>query len=118
MLQADDAQALGRYQHAFELNPNDVDAQMGIGEVLQHENKPAEAAKYLQMAVKQYPFNAEAHYKLSLVDRQLHLVDEQKKEMQLFLDIRGTRDKLKLLYRQMNPQTAGDTADPASGALP
>jgi tetratricopeptide (TPR) repeat protein len=118
MLQADDAQALSRYQHAYDLNPNDVDAQMGLAEALQHEDKPAEAAKYLQMAVKEYPFNAEAHYKLSLVDRQLHLVDEQKTEMQLFLDIRGTRDKIKLLYRQMNPQTTGDKVDPASGATP
>ena len=79
--------------------------------------EPEEAAEYLRMAVVADPFNAEAHYKLSQVDRLLHRDEEQKKELQLFLDIRATRDKVKLLYRQMNPQTVVPE-DAASGARP
>ena len=69
------------------------------------------------MAVKVDPLNAEAHYQLSQVDRQLHLEEEQKKELQLFLDIRATRDRVKLLYQQMNPKAA-DKAQAASGMKP
>jgi tetratricopeptide (TPR) repeat protein len=103
LLQSDPAQALSRYQRAYTLDPSDVQAQIGLAELYRQQNRPAEAATYLRMALKADPFNAEAHYKLSLIDRQLHLDDEQKKELQLFLDIRATRDKVKLLYRQMNP---------------
>jgi tetratricopeptide (TPR) repeat protein len=112
LLQSDPAQALSRYQRAYDLDPSDVQAQIGLAELYRQQNKPAEAATYLRMALKADPFNAEAHYKLSLIDRQLHLDDEQKKELQLFLDIRATRDKVKLLYRQMNPQAGGEHADP------
>jgi len=96
------------------LNPSDVEAQIGLAELYRQQGKPEEAANYLRMALKSDPLNAEAHYKLSQVDRQLHLADEQKKEMQLFLDIRATRDKVKLLYRQMSPQTAEENAEPGS----
>jgi hypothetical protein len=37
--------------------------------------------------------------------------------LQLFLDIRATRDKVKLLYRQMNPQ-AMPLDDTINGAKP
>lgn len=123
LLQTHSSEALAHYQHAYALNPGNVEAEIGLAELLRMDNKPAEAAAYLRMAVKADPFNAEAHYKLSQIDRLLHLDDEQKKELQLFLDIRATRDKVKLLYRQMNPQTAGadgKTAGPdvsASGSV-
>jgi tetratricopeptide (TPR) repeat protein len=114
LLQADPTQAFTRYQRAYALNPSDVEAQIGLAELYRQQGKPEEAANYLRMALKSDPLNAEAHYKLSQVDRQLHLADEQKKEMQLFLDIRATRDKVKLLYRQMSPQTAEENAEPGS----
>ena len=112
-LQSNTDQAFAHYRHAYELNPKDAQAQMGLADLLKMQNKPEEAATYLRMAIASDPFNAEAHYKLSQVDRQLHLEDEQKKELKLFLDIRATKDKIKLLYRQMNPQaTAPDDTPP------
>jgi cytochrome c-type biogenesis protein CcmH/NrfG len=110
-LQSNTDQAFVHYQHAYQLNPKDAQAQIGLAEILKMQNKPEEAATYLRMAIASDPFNAEAHYKLSQVDRQLHLDDEQKKELKLFFDIRATKDKIKLLYRQMNPQATavGDT---------
>jgi hypothetical protein len=50
--------------------------------------------------------NPEPHYKLAQVKHQLHLDNESKREMQLFLDLRDTRAKVRTLYRQMAPQTA------------
>jgi tetratricopeptide (TPR) repeat protein len=107
MLQANLDSASYHYQRAYQLNPGDPLAAMGLAELLKQQNKPEEAAKYLRTAIASDPLNAEAHYKLSLIDRELHLDEEQKKEMKLFLEIRESRDKIKVLYRQMNPQTAG-----------
>ena len=104
LLQSNVDQALVHYQRAYKLNPRDAQAQIGLAEVLRMQEKPEQAASYLRMAVAADPFNAEAHYKLSRIDRQLHLEEDQKKELKLFLEIRATRDKVKLLYRQMNPQ--------------
>ena len=103
LLQSKPTEAFDHYGHAIRLNPTDTTAQMGLAELLRVQNKPAEAATYLRQAVKADPFNAEAHYKLSQVDRQLHLDDEAKQQLQLFLDLRSTRDKVQALYRQMNP---------------
>jgi hypothetical protein len=66
------------------------------------------------MAVAADPFNAEAHYKLSQVDRELHLNEESQKELKLFLDIRATKDKVQQLYRQMNPKSTTPEAAPAA----
>jgi cytochrome c-type biogenesis protein CcmH/NrfG len=117
LLQSDTTQAYAHYHRANELDPKDPQAQIGLAEILRLQDKPEQAAEYLRMAVATDPFDAEAHYKLSQVDRLLHRDDEQKKELQLFLDIRAARDKVKLLYRQMNPQAvAPETA--VTGAKP
>jgi tetratricopeptide (TPR) repeat protein len=105
-LQADPDAALSHYRRALELNSADSQAELGVAELLKEQNKPEEAAKYLRMAVSADPLNAEAHYKLSQVARQLHLDEEQKRELKLFLEIRATKEKIKALYRQMNPQPA------------
>lgn len=105
-LQANQQEALLHYQRAFELDPTDAKAQMGLAEIYRQQDKPEEAAKYLRLAVKSDPFSSEPHYKLSQVDRQLHLNEESKRELQLFEDLRATQNRVKLLYREMNPQTA------------
>jgi cytochrome c-type biogenesis protein CcmH/NrfG len=117
LLQSDTAQAYSHYHRAYELDPKNPQAQIGLAEILRLQDKPEEAADYLRMAVAADPFNPDAHYKLSQVDRILHRDEEQKKELQLFLDIRATREKVKLLYRQMNPQ-ANVHEDAASGSKP
>ncbi len=103
MLQSNTANAQAHYQHAYQLNPNDGQADLGLADVLRLQNKPEEAAKYLRLAVASDPLNAEAHYRLSQVDKQLHLETEQKKELQLFLDIRASKEKIQHLYQQMKP---------------
>ena len=116
MLHSDASSAFADYQKAYELNPGDPQAEMGLAGLLRGQNKPEEAAKYLRMAVASDPLNPTAHYELSQVDRQLHLDDEQKKQLQLFLDIRASKDKIQQLYQQMKPQgaQAGDKSSPVS----
>jgi Tfp pilus assembly protein PilF len=104
MLQSDLATAQGHYQHAYQLDPNNAQADLGLAELLEKQNKPEEAAKYLRMAIASDPLNPQAHYRLSQLDKQLHLEDEEKKELQLFIDIRASKQKIQHLYQQMKPE--------------
>lgn len=113
MLQSHPEQALADYRHALELSPGDVQAEIGIASLLKSQDKPQEAAQYLRMAIAADPLNAEAHYSLSLVARQLHREEEQKSELKIFLELRASQDNIKALFRQMVP-----AAPPPSASAP
>lgn len=103
MLQSNLAGAESHYQRADKLSPNDAQADLGLANLLRQQNKLEDAAKYLRLAAAVDPLNPEAHYKLSQIDKQLNLQDEQKKELQLYLDIRASKAKIQHLYQQMKP---------------
>jgi tetratricopeptide (TPR) repeat protein len=113
--QFDDAQALVHFKQAYAMNPKDVNAEMGMATVLKMQDKPEEAIGYLRMALAADPMNAEAHYQLGLVCRQLHLTDEAQKEVQLYKEVKAAKDRVKDVYREMNPRavTENDTTPAA-----
>jgi tetratricopeptide (TPR) repeat protein len=115
-LQSNLTESEARYRQAHQLNPQDAQGDLGLADLLYTQNKPEDAAKYLRMAVASDPLNLEAHYRLSQVDRQLHLEDEQKKELRLFLDIRASKDKIQHLYQQMKPEDTATDQKPASAS--
>lgn len=102
LLQSKPDEAFAHYQRAYQLNPNEVQAQMGLAKLLTMQEKPQEAIKYLRMATQVDPLNSEAHYRLALACRNLNLTDEAKKEMHLFQEIKKAKDQVKELYHQMN----------------
>ena len=106
-------QAFEHYQRAYQLNPNEVQAQMGLAKLLMMQEKPQEAIKYLRMAVQSDPLNGTAHYQLGTAYRRLQMMDMADKEVLLFQEIKKTKDQVEVLYRQMNkkPQ-ADDGAEP------
>ncbi len=105
LLQSQPEQAFAHYQRAYELNPSEVQAQLGLAKFLMLQKKPQEAIKYLRMAVQSDPLNSEAHYRLGLACRALNLTDQAQKEMRLVQEIKKTMDQVKALYRQMNVQS-------------
>lgn len=117
MLESQTDQALTHYKRAIELNPKDTQAQMGLAGVLEMQENHEQAAAYLRMAIASDPFNATAHYRLSQIARELHLDDESKQQMNLYIEIRKTDDKVRNLYRQMNPQ-ALDHGDDSPNVKP
>jgi tetratricopeptide (TPR) repeat protein len=100
--------AYAHYERAFALNPNEVEAQIGLGRLLATMEKPQEAVKYLRMAVQADPLNGEAHYRLALVCKRLQLKDEAEKEFRLFQEIKQTKEQVKALYRQMNKKPSSE----------
>jgi tetratricopeptide (TPR) repeat protein len=102
--QSDMDRALSHYQRAYKLNPNEVDAQLGLARLLMQQQKPQEAIRYLNAAIQSDPLNSEAHYRLALAYRHLQMQDRAHQEMHLFQEITKTKDQVKALYHQMNVQ--------------
>jgi tetratricopeptide (TPR) repeat protein len=95
-------QAFAHYQRAYQLDPNEIQAQMGLAKVLRMQEKWQEAVKYLRMAVQSDPLNGTAHYQLGTAYRRLQMDDMAQKEMILSQEIKKTKDQVEELYRQMN----------------
>ena len=108
--QSDLDRAFTHYQRAYKLNPNEIEAQLGLARLLMMQQKPQEAVNYLRAAIQSDPLNSEAHYRLASAYRRLHLDDQAQKEMHLFQEIKSTKDQVKELYKQMNirPKAQGD----------
>jgi predicted Zn-dependent protease len=75
---------------------------LGLARLLMMQQKPQEAIKYLQEAIRIDPLNSEAHYRLASGYRHLQMDDRARKEMRLFQEIKKTKDQVKDLYQQMN----------------
>ena len=101
--QSQPEKALAHYQRAFEMDPNEVQAQMGLAKLLT-KDKPEEAVKYLRMAVKADPLNGSAHYRLGQLYWRLHMNEMAEKEMRLFQEIKQAKDQMEALYHEMNRQ--------------
>ena len=101
-LQGGSDAALSHYRRAYDLNPNNVEAQLGLAATLSDQGKPEDALPYLRSAVQADPMNANAHYRLARVCHTLHLADEERQQMKLFEEMRATKDRIAQLYRQMN----------------
>ena len=107
LLQSKQDEAFAHYQRALRLDPNEVQAQMGLAKLLLQE-KPQEAVKYLRLAVESDPLNGSAHYQLAQAYRRLQMTEASQKEMHLFQEIKAAKDRVEALYHQMNrprPQT-------------
>jgi tetratricopeptide (TPR) repeat protein len=107
-------QALQHYRRAHQLDPNDVQAQLGLAKLLL-QDKPQEAVKYLQMAVQTDPLNGSAHYELAQAYRRMQMTEAARKELRLFQEIKRTKDQVEALYHQMNRQWRSDADDVPKG---
>jgi tetratricopeptide (TPR) repeat protein len=97
--------AYAHYRRAFTLDPGDAEADLGLGKVLMTSGKLQQAIAYLRMAIGSDPLNADAHYRLAVAYDRLKLTDESKKEFHLFQDIKQTKERVKLVYSEMDPRT-------------
>ena len=70
-LKRPDNEAAFRYfTRAYELQPEDPDANLGLARVLMSLHKYAEAEEHLKRAIQAEPYNANSHYRLGMVYRQ------------------------------------------------
>jgi len=111
-------QAFAHYRRAYELSPNEVQAQMGLAKLLMMQEKPQEAVQYLRMAVQSDPLNRAAHYQLGTAYRRLQMKELAQKEMHLSQEIKQAKDRVEELYHEMNRRPKPQSEDvPDGGAL-
>jgi Tfp pilus assembly protein PilF len=111
-------QAFAHYRRAYELNPKEVQAQMGLGKLLMMQEKPQEAVQYLRMAVQSDPLNRAAHYQLGTAYRRLQMKELAQKELHLSQEIKQAKDRVEELYHEMNRRPRPQSDDvPDGGAL-
>jgi tetratricopeptide (TPR) repeat protein len=92
------------YMRAYTLNPNDIDAQIGIAEILMDRGQPKDAIPYLRRVVDANPLDAEARYRLAFAYRDVGAKDEAVKQMNLFRESKVLTNEVKSVYAQMNRQ--------------
>jgi tetratricopeptide (TPR) repeat protein len=96
--------AAAHYTRALELQSNDAEANLGYAKTLLAMNQNAEAQPYLERAVKIDPYNAVAHYRLSLAYRGLGRAADARKELAEFRRLKEMKENLKQMYQEMRLQ--------------
>jgi tetratricopeptide (TPR) repeat protein len=97
--------AYAHYRRALSMDPGDAEADLGLGKVLMAKGKPQQAIAYLRLAVRSDSLNTDAHYSLAVAYERLKLTEESQKEFHLFQDIKQAKERMRLLYSEMNPRT-------------
>jgi tetratricopeptide (TPR) repeat protein len=98
------------YKRALLLQPNDPDANEGMGLVLLTSDRNKEALVYLSRAVQIDPMNMAAHYHLSQANRKTGDLDAAKREMDEFLKLKAVKDKLRSSFDDLPIQVTRDAA--------
>ena len=93
--------ALAHYSRAVDLQPNDADAALGLGNTLAAMHQPEKARPLLEHAVQLEPFDAAIHYRLAAVYRELGRAADATRELGEFKRIRDMKDRLRQLYQEM-----------------
>lgn len=102
-LQSHADEALADYRRAYQMNPDNSTAAMGIATLLEQSGKNQQALAYLRKAVKEEPFSTKANYRLFLLYKKLHMDAAAKKQLKLFVNVRSTKGKVESIYREMHP---------------
>jgi tetratricopeptide (TPR) repeat protein len=89
------------YAHALEMQPNFIEALLGLAKVRFLSGQSAEARKLLAQAVEVEPANEVAHYRLAQVARQLGEEDAAAKEFAEFKRLRAESASISKIYQQV-----------------
>ena len=99
--ESDQKAAFTHFSRALQLQPNDVDANVGLARILIAMNQPEKAEKLLERAAKVDPFNSVIRYHLSTLYRNEGRTEEARREMDEFKKIKGMKAELDKVYETM-----------------
>ena len=98
---ADLKDAYAHYSRAVNLQPNDADAALGLGNTLAAMHQPDKAQPLLEHAVQLEPFSAVIHYRLASVYRDVGRTADANRELAEFKRIREMKERLAQIYQEM-----------------
>lgn len=99
------------YKQALQLQPDDVDAALGLAHVLTETNDPTAALPLLEHVTATDPANGLAHYRLNEVYRKLNRPEDAKREFEAWQKSRDDQEKLRQIYKELRleaPRTEED----------
>jgi tetratricopeptide (TPR) repeat protein len=104
-------QSYNEYTKAVELQPADADAKLGLAKILIEMNQFDKALPLLEDTVKLEPTNATAHYRLAALYRKMGRADDAKREVELYQKFKDMKEKLRILYKELQVQPKEIRAD-------
>jgi Flp pilus assembly protein TadD len=90
------AAAEERYRQALALNPNQLEALLGLAAILRERSEYEKAAELYARASLDDPLDETIHFRLAQVDRLLNKKADADREMKLFKEIRDLKSKSSL----------------------
>jgi tetratricopeptide (TPR) repeat protein len=94
--------AFDHYSRAYNLNPRNLEAQLGMAKILVLREEPKKALPYLRTVVDADPMNVEARYRYAAVCKQLGLMAEANRQLALFREAKAVKAQVEDVYSQMN----------------
>ncbi|MGA9060657.1 MAG: tetratricopeptide repeat protein [Terracidiphilus sp.] len=94
-------EAYQEYTQAVAMRPADSDAKLGLAKVLIAMNQPDKAQTLLEQTVQLDPTNATARYRLATFYREKGRMDDAKRQLELYKDLRAEKDKLRAVYKDL-----------------
>jgi cytochrome c-type biogenesis protein CcmH/NrfG len=107
--------SLSHYSEAVRLQPDDLEANLGMAKVLIEMNETTKAAGFAEHALQIDPTGAEAHFRLSAIYRQEHRIADSKREIEQFQKYRDIKEKLRQIYREMRIRPEGEQSEQGMG---
>lgn len=98
--------AYAHYRRALELQPNDLDANLGLARALIAVQQPDKAEPLLQRAIQIEPTHAIAHYRLAALYRSAGRAEDARRELAEFQKYKQMKERLKQIYSDMRLRPA------------
>lgn len=109
ILRSDFDKATGYFSRALKFSPNNALAEEGMGRVLVHLGKNAEAVPYLEAACHDDPLDSGVHYKLAMAYRAVGQSTEAERELSQFRKLQQAAQKLSAISGEMRQTIPKDT---------
>lgn len=91
-------------RHALTLNPDQIEALLGLAKILRERGENGKAAEFLARASVVSPLDETIHLQLAQLDRQLGKQEDAGREMKLFKEIHDLKGKSSLADARRAPQ--------------
>jgi len=104
-------ESLAHYSEALRLQPDEVDANLGMAKVRIEMKETEKARAFAEHAEQMDPTSAEAHFRLSTIYRQEHRIADSKREIEQFQKYRDIKEKLRQIYHEMRVRPEGEESE-------
>lgn len=99
---ADPVSAESYYRKALHMQPNDAEAGFSLAKILMTRHRYQEALPLLERSLAIEPFDPAAHYRLSVLYRELGRAEEARREMAQFQKLKKMKARLAQVYQDMH----------------